>query len=122
MANLHATPVAVMMPHGVDTMIDPPLISSHSRQPEWLRRHAPSDFIPPPLLSSTALNASRENYTGYPTSCVTGIRLEDVCLLLSAAGPARDLISLTQIPLSSTFNQTSPAAVINRRNNNGNIL
>ncbi|KAL4516340.1 hypothetical protein Ndes2526A_g03772 [Nannochloris sp. 'desiccata'] len=102
MAPLHANPMAAVMPHGIDAMVDPPPTSSHSRQPDWLRRHAPSVYVPPSLLSSLALEASRGYKAGYPTSCSTGTRLGDVCLILSAAGPARDLISLTQVPLQSS--------------------
>jgi hypothetical protein len=119
MAPLYATPAAVVIPHGIDAMVDPPPTSSHSRQPEWLRRHYPPDYVPPFLLSSLALEASRGYKAGYPTSCITGTRLGDACVLLSTAGPARDLISLTQVPLQppTLTTERSRNNAVNNRNN-----
>ena len=111
---LQTSSLCVLMPHGADDMLIPSTVTSHSRQPDYLRRHFPADFVPPSLTSSLALEAARTEPT-YPKACITGARLGNDVIFLSAAGPGRDLISLSQIPSPSRASAVAALAAASYR-------
>lgn len=100
-------PLGIVLPQGADYMVDPPPATSNLSQTEWLHKRHPSEYVPHSITSALLREQSHRG-AGYPTSCITSCRLGQELLLFSAAGPARDLVSLTQVP-STTWSPSRPA-------------
>lgn len=101
--SLQTRPLGVFIsPGDTDLCPTPTPIYPHSRQPSWLHHSHPADWVPHTDLSNSILEETRAAPWNIPQQCIAGCCLDDECLILSAAGPAREFVSLLQISTSLT--------------------